>query len=162
MMRLCCRYVKTNELAQEALNLGFLKVFQSIETFDIQKGELGGWIRTIMIRTCIDLARKEVKYIADESLIKETDDVFISPEVLNKLYAEDLLLNIRRLPAATQMVFNLSVIDGYTHKEIGEKLNISESTSRWHLTEAKKQLRTLLTAPQQGVDYPTEKIKKIR
>ena len=70
--------------------------------------------------------------------------MYIEPSVLDKLFAEDLLNLIRLLPVATQIVFNLSVIDGYSHQEIAEQLGISEGTSRWHLSEAKKQLRTML------------------
>ncbi|WP_413669640.1 RNA polymerase sigma factor [Mucilaginibacter sp. Mucisp86] len=155
MLRLCFRYLKSDELAQEALNAGFLKVFQHITLFDGQRGALGAWIRTIMVRCCIDLARKEAKF-NDVNSQEEIADVFIAPTVLSKLYAEDLLKEIRRLPAATQLVFNLYVIDGYSHKEITEQVGISESTSRWHLSEAKKQLRAMLQSTPNSIDQPTE------
>ncbi len=147
MLRISYRYLKTKDLALEALNAGFLKVFQNIKTFDAQKGDLGAWICTIMIRTAIDHGRKELKFFTTSFDDQDTDEYFIDPNVLSKLYAEDLLKNIRQLPAATQVIFNLSVIDGYTHKEISEQLQITESTSRWHLTEAKKKLRVLLQTP---------------
>lgn len=143
MLRVCIRYVKTDELAREALNMSFLKIFQNIHSYDRAKGELGGWIRTIMIRTCIDLNRKECKFIELDS-IHTDDSVLIVPDVLNKLYAADLIKLIRHLPYATQMVFNLSVIDGYSHQEIADKLGIGVGTSRWHLSEGKKQLRELI------------------
>lgn len=155
MIRLCYRYVKTDALAMEALNSGFLKVFQNIHLFEDTKGELGAWIHTIMVRTCIDMVRKELKFKTTE-LTTEEQEIFIEPEVLTKLYAEDLLKSIRQLPDATQLVFNLSVFDGYTHKEIGEKLNISESTSRWHLSEGKKTLRAILNPANKQSDIPTE------
>ncbi|MGZ3872874.1 MAG: RNA polymerase sigma factor [Mucilaginibacter sp.] len=157
MIRLCYRYLKSDDLAKEALNTGFLKIFRNIGTFDIQKGELRTWIKTIMVRTCIDLNRKELKFAAEQANDDAADEVFILPAVLQKLYAEDLVISIRKLPAATRLVFNLYVVDGYSHKEISEQLNISESTSRWHLTEAKKQLRALLTPAAESNDQPTEK-----
>ncbi|QEM09906.1 RNA polymerase sigma factor [Mucilaginibacter rubeus] len=144
MLRVCNSYVPDKELAKEAFNNGFLKVFQSVNNFDIEKGELGGWIRKIMIYTSIDLCRKELKFNTVSFDIHEHDDYFISPSALEKLYFEDILQSIRTLPLATQTVFNLSVLDGFTHKEIGEQLSISEGTSRWHLAEAKKKLRELL------------------
>lgn len=162
MLRLCIRYLKTNDLAKEALNQGFLKVFQNIDSFDDQKGELNAWIATIMIRTCIDIKRKELKFTTDIDETGITENVFVSPAILDKLYAEDLIGMIRLLPDATQMVFNLSVIDGYTHKEISEQLNITESTSRWHLSEGKKQLRVLLEPRGASNDYPTENNKGAR
>src|ERR1700712_2539081 len=144
MLRVCHSYLPDKELAKEAFNSGFLKVFQSIKNFDVEKGELGGWIRRIMIYTAIDLCRKELKFTLLTLNEQDQDDFFIQPSVLEKLYFEEILANIRLLPYATQTVFNLSVLDGFSHKEIGEQLNISEGTSRWHLSEAKKQLRGLL------------------
>ena|ERR1700761_2378484 len=144
MLRICHRYLKTKDLALEALNSGFLKVFQNIKTFDPKKGDLGAWICTIMIRTAIDQTRRELKFFTTPFDDQDNGEFFIDPNILTKLYAEDLLKYIRQLPAATQVIFNLSVVDGYTHKEISEQLQITESTSRWHLTEAKKKLRILL------------------
>ncbi|WP_343522429.1 sigma-70 family RNA polymerase sigma factor [Pedobacter sp.] len=157
MLRICLRYLKSDDLAQDALNVGFLKVFQNIQTFDAKKGEFGAWIRTVMVRSCIDVNRREAKF--NEMINQdEIEEIFIQPSVLDQLFVEDLLKLIRQLPTATQLVFNLSVIDGYSHKEIGEHLNITESTSRWHLTEAKKQLRKMLVSP--AIDKPTENTKK--
>jgi len=161
MLRLCYRYLKSDELAKEALNTGFLKVFQHIGTFDEKKGELGGWIRTIIVRTCIDLGRKEIKFSKEVNVLEEAEDVFMPPAVLNKLYAEDLLKCIRLLPDATRLVFNLSVIEGYSHGEIGEQLNIRESTSRWHLSEGKKMLREMLISPNKPMNKSTENNNKV-
>jgi RNA polymerase sigma factor (sigma-70 family) len=160
MLKLCYRYLKSDDLAMEALNAGFLKVFQNINTFEWEKGALGAWIRSIIVRTCIDLGRKEAKFNESGESRDEGETVFITPDVLNKLYAEDLLKAIRVLPAATQLVFNLSVIEGYSHKEIGEQLLITESTSRWHLSEAKKQLRIMLQPGYKSINEPTENKKK--
>ena len=160
MLRVCYRYLKTDDLAKEALNIGFLKVFQNISTFDPKKGELHNWIKTIIVRTCIDLNRKELKFAIQKVTVEEAEEIFVLPTILQKLYAEDLIKNIRKLPAATQLVFNLYVIDGYTHKEIGKQLKITDSTSRWHLTEAKKQLRELLNPT--SIDYTTELNQKAK
>jgi RNA polymerase sigma-70 factor (ECF subfamily) len=144
MLRVCYSYLPDKELAKEAFNTGFLKVFQSIKNFEQGKGALGGWIRKIMIFTAIDLCRKELKFNAVSFDGQELDDHFIPASALEKLYFEDILKQIRTLPLATQTVFNLAVLDDFTHKEIGEQLNISEGTSRWHLAEAKRKLRDLL------------------
>lgn len=145
MFRVCYSYLPDKELAKEAFNSGFLKVFKTIGNFDREKGELGGWIRKIMIYTAIDLYRKELKFNTTVTdLPDDGPEQFIPPMVLDKLYFEDILQQLRKLPPATQTVFSLAVLDGFTHKEIGEQLNISEGTSRWHLAEAKRQLRQLL------------------
>jgi RNA polymerase sigma factor (sigma-70 family) len=157
MLRVCYSYLSNKDLAKEAFNHGFLKVFQSIQNFDIDKGELGGWIRKIMIYTAIDLCRKELKFSTSTISEQHDDDFFIAPSILEKLYFEDILVNIRMLPFATQTVFNLSVLDGFTHKEISEHLNISEGTSRWHLAEAKKKLRELLEISGENITQPKER-----
>ncbi len=144
MLLVCHNYLPDKELAKEAFNTGFLKVFKSIQSFNAEKGALGGWIRKIMIYTSIDLCRKELKFNNQAAGDQEEDTYFIAPSILNKLYFDDILLNIRKLPYATQTVFNLSVLDGFTHKEISEQLNISEGTSRWHLADAKSKLRAML------------------
>lgn len=147
MLRICYRYLKTKDIAEEAMNEGFLKVFKNIQTFDAQKGDLAGWICTIMIRTAIDKNRRELKFTTEAFDDQDVDDHFIDADVLGRLYAEDILKHLQQLPDATRVIFNLSVIDGYSHKEIGSQLQITESTSRWHLSEAKKRLRVLLQAP---------------
>jgi RNA polymerase sigma factor (sigma-70 family) len=144
MLRVCYSYLANKELAKEAFNTGFLKAFQSISSFNSEKGELGGWLRKIMIYSAIDLCRKELKFSTHTISEQEQENIFISPSILEKLYFEEILSNIWLLPYATRTVFNLSVLDGFTHKEIGEQLNISEGTSRWHLAEAKRKLRELL------------------
>jgi len=156
MLRVCSNYLPDKQLAKEALNTGFLKVFQSVKSFNAEKGELGGWIRKLMVYSAIDLCRKELKFTNQPITGQEAEEVFISPEVLEKLYFEDILKSIRTLPFATQTVFNLSVLDGFTHKEISEQLHISEGTSRWHLAEAKKKLRALLETSER-TDAPKER-----
>ena len=161
-MRVCLSYLPDKELAKEAFNSGFLKVFLSIKNFDIQKGELGGWIRKVMVHTSIDICRSELRFDHSKFSDNESDEFFIKPEVLEKLYFEDILQDIRTLPYATQTVFNLSILDGFTHKEISEQLGISEGTSRWHLSEAKRQLRTLLETPGENADRLKERSGKAK
>ena len=159
MLRICYRYLKTNDLAQEAVNEGFLKVFQNIKTYDAQKGDLGAWICTIIIRTAIDYNRKEFKFFTEDYNDQDEGDFFLEPVILSKLYAEDILKTIQQLPDATRVIFNLSVIDGYSHKEISTQLNITEGTSRWHLAEGKKKLRALLLSSNTN-SQPTDNTSK--
>jgi RNA polymerase sigma factor (sigma-70 family) len=161
MLRVCHSYLPDKELAKEAFNSGFLKVFLSIKNFDIEKGELGGWIRKIMIFTAIDLCRKELRFTSlTLSEQDHEDDFFIQASVLEKLYYEDILARIRTLPYAAQTVFSLYEMDGFSHKEIAEQLNISEGTSRWHLAEAKKKLKTLLNNSPKIINNAPERSNK--
>src|ERR1700743_2971053 len=81
MLRVCHNYLPDKELAREAFNTGFLKGFQSIQKFDAEKGDLGGWMRKIMIYTSIDLCRAELKFSHQTTQIIEQDEHFISPAV---------------------------------------------------------------------------------
>ncbi len=149
MMTLCLRYTKNEEDALEALNTGFYKVYKNIVSYDARKATLYTWIRTIIIHCCLDLirnkgGRKEWKRL-DEAV-----DVELPPNVFAMMSADEILRLVRELPPATQGVFNLYVMDGFSHKEIGKLMNISEGTSKWHLSEARKILQQLIQNKEKG------------
>jgi RNA polymerase sigma factor (sigma-70 family) len=143
MASICLRYTRNEHDAVEVLNNGFLKVFKNIQQYDGTKASLYTWIRTIMVNSAIDFIRQRdrQKRHMEISIVAEPQ---IDSEVIQKLNAEELLKLVRKLPPATQAVFNLYVIEGYNHKEIGTVMGISEGTSKWHLSEARKQLQKLL------------------
>lgn len=143
MMTVCLRYTRNDEDAVEVLNNAFLKVFGNICRYDPAQGGLYTWIRAIVINSCLDFIRQKQKPDNAHEL-QETVEVHIPPEVVSKLSTAELLAQIRKLPPATQAVFNLYVIEGYRHKEIAAVLNISEGTSKWHLSEARKNLQQLI------------------
>lgn len=146
MMTICLRYTKNDEDAVEVLNNGFLKVFKTIQRYDSKQAGLYTWIRTIVINSCIDFIKQKHK-LEKVSELSEDVEVHIDPEVTSKIKTEELLQQVRRLAPATQAVFNLYVIEGYSHKEIAQMLNISEGTSKWHLSEARKNLQQLIREP---------------
>ncbi|MEO8404241.1 MAG: sigma-70 family RNA polymerase sigma factor [Chitinophagaceae bacterium] len=143
MMSLCLRYTKNEEDAMEVLNTGFYKVYKNIDRYDAGKGTLYTWIRTIIINSCLDF----IKTKNTQELWQELDQaaqVDLPPEVFMKMSAQDILKLVRQLPSATQAVFNLYVMDGFTHREIGALLGTSDGTSKWHLSEARKILQQLI------------------
>ena len=144
MMSMCLKYTKDEDRALLILNDGFLKVFKHIGTYEASKASLYTWIRRIIINTAIDFLRKQRAYLDTEVLPAGTDEPGIDNEALNKLSGEALLKLIRQLPDATGLVFNLYAVDGFNHREIGTLLGISEGTSRWHLSEGRKQLKALI------------------
>jgi RNA polymerase sigma-70 factor (ECF subfamily) len=106
-------------------------------------------MRTIMIRTAIDFLRKQNKrQVAIEW--KEEHDPMIDAEALERMSAQQILSLLQLLPATTRAVFNLYITEGYNHREIGEILNISEGTSKWHLSEARKYLINSLKAKERA------------
>lgn len=143
MIAVCFRYVRNREDAIEVLHSGLLKVFQNIGSFDETRSALFTWIQTIMVRTAIDFLRKKNLLIQAVEWT-ETTEPEIQAEVLVNKSGEEILLFLKQLSPTTATVFNLYVIEGYNHKEIARLLNISEGTSKWHLSEAKKKLALLL------------------
>jgi RNA polymerase sigma factor (sigma-70 family) len=143
MMALCFRYVRNQEDAIEVLHNGFLKIFQSISGFDDKKASFFTWIHTIMVRTAIDFLRKKNPLTQEIEWNDETEQT-VSVEALTEKPAEEIMMFLKQLPQIASTVFNLHVIEGYNHREIGQLLNISEGTSKWHLSEAKKQLAKLI------------------
>lgn len=141
MLGMCRRYTSDQDQLVSIINDGFLKVFKNIEKFQ-NKGSLEGWIRKIVFRSLSDYFKKENKYL--RLMIFEERDSRISSNALDELYFEDILALVDHLPNATQKVFRLYAIEGYTHQEVGEILNIRPGTSKWHLSEARKLLKTFM------------------
>jgi len=149
MLALCRSYAKNDEDATEILQDGFLKIFQQISKYDSSKASMYTWMRTIMIRTAIDVLRKQKKaQVAIEW--KEEHDPVIDAEVLDRVSAQQILYLLQYLPETTRAVFNLYVTEGYNHREIGELLNISDGTSKWHLSEARKYLTNTLKSKERA------------
>ncbi len=141
MMSMCLRYTSDEDKAMMILNDGFLKVFKKIHTFEY-RGSFEGWVRRLVFNSISDFFRKENKYLKlmlFEEAEKETKEL-----VIDKLFYDDLLKLINKLPGNTHKVFNLYAIEGYNHREISEQLGISEGTSKWHLSEARKKLKQLM------------------
>ena len=142
MMTLCLRYTKNESDAMEVLNTGFYKVYKNINRYDAKQASVYTWIRTIIINSCLDFIKANGNIPREE--LDQAAGVDLPPDVFIKMSAADILKLVRQLPPATQGVFNLYVMEGYNHKEIGELLGISEGTSKWHLSEARKTLKKLI------------------
>ena len=140
MMSLCLRYTKNEADALEVLNTGFLKIFRNIDRYDAVKASLFTWMRTIIVNSCLDFIKSKQAQSQTGELNSEIE-IEIQPEAISKMKASELLQIVRELPPATQAVFNLYVTEGFTHKEISKMMNISEGTSKWHLSEARKILQ---------------------
>lgn len=135
MYGLCMQYASSEEDAQDILQDGFVKVFKKIEQVRDAKA-FPGWIRRLMINTALERYRSQVvMHRLDEEpmVLKEQ----ITEETLDEINAEALVLMIRDLPPRYRMVFNLYAIEGYSHKEIAEKLGISDGTSKSNLSRAR-------------------------
>jgi RNA polymerase sigma-70 factor (ECF subfamily) len=140
MMSVVRRYIDLPELAEEVLNNGFLRAFQKIGLYKFQ-GSFEGWLRKIVFHAVCDEVKGKDRQVHNQQVeLKETHE-FVSGEASDRLEYDQLLVLIQELPLSTRAVFNMYVMEGMTHREIGQLLGISEGTSKWHLCEARKLLR---------------------
>jgi len=136
---ICLRYTKDYSAAEDVLQEGFIKIFTNISSFK-GTGSFEGWIRRVVINTALERYRKQFQMypITD---VNESDISMKYENISTDINAKDLLELVKELPPAYKMVFNLYAIDGYSHKEIGEILNISIGTSKSNLSRARKLLQ---------------------
>lgn len=143
MMATCLRYSTNREDALDILHDGFIKIFKHIGKYK-PGTSLNAWIKRVMINTAIDYYRKNVRRRTED--ISEVYDLTNDdPGIVEMLNAKDIIKCLSLLSPSYRAVFNLYVIEGYSHKEIAKKLKISESTSRSNLVKARSKMRDLLT-----------------
>jgi len=140
MLSVCYRYTKSMADAEDVLQEGFVKVFFNLHQYRSQ-GELGAWIRRIMVTTAINYLKRNARYqsellFPDEHLHVVNNDTH--PEI--KMAAKELADLIRQLPPGYQTIFNLYAVEGFNHVEIGKLLGIQESTSRSQYARARSLL----------------------
>lgn len=144
MFGICLRYAANHDEAQDVLQEGFIKVFQNLYSFK-GKGSLEGWIRRIMVNTAIEKYRERMYHLSMDEIANEDIAIHQHNQATDMLHAKDILALVQKLPVQYRLVFNLYAIEGFSHKEIGDKLQISESTSRSNLTRARTILKGKLT-----------------
>lgn len=139
MMAMVKRYFPQQENAEEILNNGFLRAFQKINTYQF-KGSFEGWLRRIVFHSISDYVKANVKYTQHNTTL-EDKEYFITTAESDGILYQDLIKLIHELPTTSKIVFNMHVMEGIPHKKIGELLGISDGTSKWHLSEARKLLQ---------------------
>ncbi|MDR1981320.1 MAG: sigma-70 family RNA polymerase sigma factor [Tannerellaceae bacterium] len=140
MMGVCLRYVNDRETARDLLQDGFIKVFTHIHSYS-GNGSFEGWMRKIFVNGALEYLRKSD--VMRESVDLDNTAELSNPDasIISTLSANELIACIQELPAGFRSVFNLFAIEGFSHKEIGEVLQITESTSRSQYTRAKQLLQ---------------------
>ncbi len=140
MMSVAIRYCDSREAAEDVLQDAFIKVYQRIAQWQ-GSGPLGGWIRTVVVNTALTHIRSEHKWRNSIDINAAQDLDAEEVDAISQMNAEALLELIDKMPRGYKTVFNLFAIDGYGHKEIGEKMGISESTSKTQFLKAKNWLK---------------------
>lgn len=143
MYKMCFRYLKEEESTLDVLNTGFLKVFEKIDSFR-SEGSFEGWVRRIIYHSMVEHFRSQRSY--QKFIVLEPDQSHpntkkVPASALEELYYEELLELLAELPPKSALVFRMHAIEGYSHREIGSELNMSENTSKWYLAKARKELQ---------------------
>jgi RNA polymerase sigma factor (sigma-70 family) len=142
MLAVCQRYSKSRDEARDILQEGFVKVFQKLGQFSFSS-PFEAWVRRIMVNTAIDFYRKSATepYMSD---IDVAGDVLEQQDVISDMGYAELLACLQQLPAGYKIVFNMYVIEGFSHKEIAETLQVTEGTSKSQLAKARGYLQKLI------------------
>ncbi len=139
MMSVCHRYARHHSEAEDLVQEGFIKVFTHLDKFKFE-GSFEGWIRRIMVNNALKYVSK--KSFKNESIgVENYPEKPVSPAVHSKLSVDELMKLVDSLPSGYKVIFNLYAIEGFSHKEIAEELNIKESTSRSQLVKARRLLQ---------------------
>jgi RNA polymerase sigma-70 factor (ECF subfamily) len=143
MLVVCYRYAHNREDAEDMLQEGLIKVFSQIHTFE-NRGALEGWIRRIIVHTCINILKKNKRFNESVDIIHASSLQVREDSIPSIIQAKEVVECIRMLPIGYRTVLNLYAIEGFAHKEIATMLDIEESTSRSQYTRAKAMLEDVL------------------
>jgi RNA polymerase sigma factor (sigma-70 family) len=141
MYAICLRYMKNENDAKDALQEGFIRAFKKLSSFKF-KGSFEGWLKRLFVNISIELLRKRKHFSVIDDHAQDKNLSVSQPT--GHLDASKLLDVVNRLPDGYRTVFNMYVVDGYSHREIAEELGVSESTSKTQLFKARKQLQAWL------------------
>lgn len=143
MLSVCYRFAHNREDAEDMLQEGFIKIFSQMHTFG-NRGAFEGWVRRIVVHTCINVLKKNKRFNESVDIIHATAVQVREESVPSIVQAKQIVECIRMLPIGYRTVLNLYAIEGYSHREIGTMLDIEESTSRSQYTRAKAMLEDIL------------------
>ena len=141
-MSICLRYSSTREEAAEVLNDGFLKVFTRLSSYS-PENSFKGWLRRILVNTAIDNYRKEHQHYHSVDLIY-ADEEPLENDIIGSISANEILELVQKLPPSYRLIFNLFVMEGLSHPEIAEKLNITEGACKSNLFKARSHLQRMI------------------
>ncbi|MBK8699520.1 MAG: sigma-70 family RNA polymerase sigma factor [Saprospiraceae bacterium] len=144
MFLICLRYGSGREEAEDMLQDGFISVFKDLGQFQRPKGSFYSWAGRIMVNACLQSLRKKRLNFTDidnEVSMKKMAGDF---DILSQMEAKHIIIELQKMPVGYRTVFNLYYLEGYSHKEIAEKLGITESTSKTQLMKSKHMAKTIL------------------
>ncbi len=136
----CLRYAKNSMSAEDILQEGFIRIFTYLDRFE-NKGSFEGWMRRTMVNTAINYYKKNLSSAREAEYNEYVSGKSNDEDALSSLSHKELLKLIQNMPQGYRTIFNLYIIEGYSHKDIAESLNISENTSKSQLSRARSHLQ---------------------
>lgn len=155
-MGVCMRYTQSRDEALEIVNDGFLKIFTKGDQYD-SKFPFKAWFRRIIVNTALDFYRSQQKHYFHENIEEAYEVSSNDSSPLSQLNHEEIIGLVQRLPSGYKMVFNLFVIDGFSHEEISNQLGISVGTSKSNLSRAREALRKMILLEEKAFPSPNFK-----
>ncbi len=143
MMTLCKRYANRDDQALDMLQEGFIKVFEKLNQFS-GSGSLIGWIRIVIVNNCLTILRRDKKFTFNEEISDHHQLANPQTDAISQMSFKELTALISMLPVGYRTVFNMYAIEGYAHKEIAERIGVTESTSKTQYRKAKVYLQKLI------------------
>ncbi len=143
MYSVCMRYADSTDEADDMLNEGFLKVFSNLDKYE-NTGSFEAWMRRVVVNAALDYRRKYGMKFETSELEQISNTTFVSTganDAIARMSADELVALVQQLPPNMRTVFNMYVMEGYSHAEIAQSLGITESTSAWHLNHARNRLK---------------------
>lgn len=144
--------MRRKEDAEDLLQESYIQIFNKLSQFDIRRGEFKDWSKKIVINTCLQHLRKKSIVESVDNIIDFTSSSSIDSTAIDQLNLKELISLITKLPRGYRTVFNLYVIDGFSHKEIAEQLGITENTSKTQLSKARKMLQSLVIRNESSIN----------
>ena len=145
----CIRYFKNRQEAEDLVQEAFISIFKSLKQYDHTKSNFSTWSNRVVVNVCLQQLRRKNIFRDVDDIIDIAQNVVVEPTAVDHLNLKDLTKLILNLPKGYRTVFNMYVIDGFTHKEIGDQLGISTSTSKTQLMKARKMLQLNLKSTEQ-------------
>ncbi len=143
LMAVCRRYCSSTEEAEDAFQEGFVKIYSKLSEYKYE-GSFGGWLRRVMVNTVLDNMRKNKKHAFHEDVNEVPNISSNAHSPLDEMSAKELMSLLETLPDGYRVVFNMFAIEGYSHKEIADKLDITESTSKSQFLRARTYIKKCL------------------
>ena len=161
LLAICKRYTRDHEIANDALQETFINIFKYINGYS-GKGSFEGWMKRIAANCSISFQKKYFKHFHESDVLEDSSMHSEVPDVYSKLGKEDIVNLLSELPKSLYVIFNMCVIEGYSHKEISQELGISEGTSRASLSRARARIIEIIEEREKSENNNVRRVRQMQ